>query len=58
VLLKVGEFAVGSDGTILYNGNRLSASFAFQMAQAGEEVPVELWRDGHQIDGFFASDCL
>jgi S1-C subfamily serine protease len=49
VLLKVGEFAVGSDGTILYNGNRLSASFAFQMAQAGEEVPVELWRDGHQM---------
>jgi len=46
VLLKVGDFPVGSDGTILYQGNRLSASFAFQTAQSGEEVAVEVWRGG------------
>jgi S1-C subfamily serine protease len=50
VVLKIGDFPVGSDGTIVYQGNRLSASFAFQMAQAGEDVPVKLWRDGHELD--------
>jgi S1-C subfamily serine protease len=48
VILKIGDFPVGSDGTILYSGNRLAAGFAFQIAQAGQEVPVEIWRDGQQ----------
>jgi len=50
VVLKIGDFPVGSDSTILYQGNRLSASFAFQMAQAGDEVPLKLWREGHEVE--------
>lgn len=46
VLLRVGDFNVAADGTILYQGNRLSAAMAFQMAQSGECIPVEIWRDG------------
>ena len=50
VVLKIGDFPVSSDSTILYEGNRLSASFAFQMAQAGDEVPVKLWRQGQEAE--------
>jgi S1-C subfamily serine protease len=46
VLLRVGEFPIASDGTILYQGNRLSAALAFQFAQDGEKVPTQIWRDG------------
>jgi S1-C subfamily serine protease len=49
VILSAGDFPVGSDGTILYQGNRLSASFAFQTAQVGETVPVEIWREGQSV---------
>jgi S1-C subfamily serine protease len=49
VLLRVGSFPVASDGTILFEGNRLSAALAFQFAQNGEEVPVEIWRDGKKM---------
>jgi len=50
VLLKIGEFPVASDGTILYQGNRLSAALGFLLAQHGDKVPVQLWRDGKQIE--------
>jgi S1-C subfamily serine protease len=50
VLLRVGTFNIASDGTILYQGNRLSAAFAFQMAQSSDCVPIQLWRDGKEID--------
>ena len=50
VLLKVGSFPVANDGTILYQGNRLSAALAFQMAQNGEKVPVQVWRAGKRLD--------
>src|SRR5262245_38137399 len=46
VLLRVGAFPVASDGTILYQDNRLSAALAFQLAQHGESVPLEVWRNG------------
>jgi S1-C subfamily serine protease len=46
VLLQVGAFPVASDATVLYEGNRLSAALAFQFAQAGEKMPVKIWRDG------------
>ena len=49
VILKIADFPVSSDSTIVFQGNRLSASFAFQTAQAGEEVPVHLWRDGKEM---------
>jgi S1-C subfamily serine protease len=47
VLLKVGPFPVADDGTILYEGNRVSAALAFHLAQSGECVPLKIWRDGH-----------
>ena len=50
VLFRVGSFNVASDGTILYQGNRLSAALAFQMAQSGECVPVQVWRDGQKTE--------
>jgi len=50
VVLKVGEFPVASDATILYHGNRLSAALAFQSAQDGECVPLNIWRDGKPLD--------
>lgn len=50
VLLRVGPFAVASDGTILYQGNRLSAALAFQLGQDGESVPVQVWREGKAVD--------
>jgi len=50
VLLKIGEFPVASDATILYQGNRLSGAMGFLLAQHGETVPVQLWREGRQID--------
>jgi S1-C subfamily serine protease len=50
VLLRVGDYEVGSDGTILFQGNRLSASVAFNDAQHGESVPLKIWRDGQEIE--------
>lgn len=49
VLLTVNGFPVADDGTILYQGNRLSAALGFQLAQNGEKVPVQLWRDGKEL---------
>ena len=50
VVLGIGEFPVASDGTILYRGNRLSSALAFQAAQAGQTVPLRIWRDGKQTE--------
>lgn len=50
VLLKIGDFPVASDGTILYRGNRVSSALAFQSVQAGESLPMQIWRDGQQMD--------
>jgi S1-C subfamily serine protease len=50
VVLKIGAYPVASDGTILYQGNRLSAALAFQFVQNGEAVPLQVWRDGHQVE--------
>src|ERR1041385_7882751 len=44
VLLKVGQYPIGSDGSILYQGNRLSSALAFHAAQAGDTVSLEVWR--------------
>ncbi len=49
VLLKVGEYDLGSDGTILFEGNRLGVSVAFQEAQHGAKVPLKIWREGAAI---------
>jgi hypothetical protein len=50
VLMHIGDFPVASDGTILYRGNRVSSALAFQWAQANECVPLQVWRDGEQVD--------
>jgi PDZ domain len=50
VLLGVGDFDVASDGTVLYEGNRVSASVAFQTAQSGEKLPLRIWRDNGEIN--------
>jgi S1-C subfamily serine protease len=50
VVLKVGKYPVASDGTILYEGNRLSAALAFHSAQHGDSVPLKVWRGGEEID--------
>ena len=49
VLLQVGPYEVGSDGTILFSGNRLGVSVAFQEAQHGESVPLRIWRNGAEV---------
>jgi S1-C subfamily serine protease len=50
VLLKVGNYDVGSDGTILYQGNRVFLGAAFSDIQSGEKVPLKVWRDGKPQD--------
>jgi S1-C subfamily serine protease len=50
VLLRVGKYEVGSDGTVVYEGNRVSASAAFQTAQRNENLPLRIWRQGKEIE--------
>jgi S1-C subfamily serine protease len=50
VILQVGPYPLGSDGTILYQGNRVSSALAFQAVQSGESVPLKLWRDGKELN--------
>ncbi|MBC8009860.1 MAG: trypsin-like peptidase domain-containing protein [Burkholderiales bacterium] len=45
VLLEAGGLAVGSDGMVLYRGNRVSAGIAFQQPQSGESLRLKIWRD-------------
>ena len=49
VLLEVGGLAVGSDGMVLYRGNRVSASVTFQQPQSGQTVRVKVWRDRAEL---------
>lgn len=46
VVLQIGEFPVASDGTILYQSNRVFCALGFQLGQSGESVPVKIWRAG------------
>ena len=50
VLLEAGGYPVGSDAMIPYRGNRVAAGVAFQQAQAGEKLPLKIWREGKAID--------
>ena len=50
VILKVGDYPVDDDATITYHGNTVGATVAFDLAQNNEVVPLEVWRDGKQID--------
>lgn len=46
VVLQIGEFPVASDGTILYQSNRVFCALGFQLGQSGDNVPVKIWRAG------------
>jgi len=48
VLLRVGPYPVANDGTMLYEGNRVSAALAFQLAQCGDCLALKIWRDGKE----------
>lgn len=50
VILKVGPYDVGSDGTIVYEGNRVFLSVAISDAQSGDKLPFKVWRDKKEID--------
>jgi S1-C subfamily serine protease len=50
VILNIAGFPVASDGSILYQGNRVSAALAFQFPQSGESVTLKVWRDGKEIE--------
>jgi len=50
VLMKVKDYEVGADGTVIYRGNRLGVSVIFQEAQAGDKVPLTVWRDGKEVN--------
>lgn len=50
VILKIGRFEVGSDATILYEGNRLHMTAALQGAQHGDKVAMKIWRKGEEME--------
>ena len=50
MILRVGKYEVGSDGTVVYEGNRVSASAAFQTAQRNENLLLKIWRQGKEIE--------
>lgn len=49
VILKAGPYPVASDATILFEGNRVSSALAFESIQAGDSIPLEIWRDGKSL---------
>lgn len=50
VLLKIGEYTVTSDGTILFDGNMVHASVALSLAQANEELTLKILRNKQEMD--------
>jgi len=50
VLLQAGPYVVGSDGSVLFEGNRVFAGVAFQLAQHGDRVPIKILRHGRVLD--------
>jgi S1-C subfamily serine protease len=50
VVMKVGDYPVDKDGTITYEGNTVGTSVAFDLAQDGDTIPLQVWRDGQMID--------
>lgn len=50
VILKIGDYDVGSDGTIVYRGNRVFLGAAFSDYQHGDKAPLKLWRDGKETE--------
>ncbi len=48
VILQVGTHEVGSDGSIIYEGNRMAMAMAVQEVQHGQSVPMRIWRDAKE----------
>jgi S1-C subfamily serine protease len=50
VVLKVGDYDVGSDGTIVYHGNRVFVGVAISEMQSGEKMKWKIWRDKKEME--------
>jgi S1-C subfamily serine protease len=50
VVLKIGDYPLASDGTILFQGNRVSGSLVSELAQSGDVIPYRIWRDGTNVE--------
>jgi len=50
VIMQIDNYPVDDDGTITYEGNTVGVSFAFDLAQDGDSIPLKIWRDGKMID--------
>jgi hypothetical protein len=50
VILKVGPYDVASDGTIVYEGNRVFLGVAISDVQSGEKLPFKIWRDKKEMN--------
>src|SRR5688572_25400942 len=50
ILLQVGPYQVGSDGSVVYEGNRVFVAAAFSDVQHGDSIPLKIWRDGKAED--------
>lgn len=50
VLLEVAGYEVGSDGTVLYHGNRVHCSVLFDIVQHGELVELTILREGEPLE--------
>ncbi len=50
VILEVSGYKVGSDGTILYQGNQVLFSVLLKNLQHGERIDLKVWRDGNVLD--------
>lgn len=48
VILRIGPYDVASDQTIIYQGHRVHAGVATDLAQSGEHMDIAIWRDGHE----------
>lgn len=48
VVLQVGKYPVGSDGSIVYEGNRMALAMAVQEVQHSQSLPLKVWRDGKE----------
>ena len=50
VVLEVNGSRVGSDGTILLDGNRVYCTAVLQSAQKGQQLKMKLWRERKEIE--------
>lgn len=49
VLLQAATHPVGSDGTVLYQGNRVHVGAVFDSVQSGDTIDLKIWREGREM---------